>query len=85
MERIIRVTNAAGIHASPAAQIAQTVLQYDVTVALLHCDKLIDARSILGILSLGLTQGTELILRAEGKEAEAVLDALEKLFASEFH
>ena len=84
MERTIRVTNASGIHASPSAQIVQTVMQYNSTVSLVYRDKVVDARSILGILSLGLNQGVEFVLRAEGEDAAAILDALEKLFAEEF-
>ncbi|WGK68995.1 HPr family phosphocarrier protein [Candidatus Haliotispira prima] len=84
MEKKIRVTNASGIHASPSAQIVQTVMQYNATVALVYQGKVIDARSILGILSLGLAKGSEFILRAEGENAEAVIEALEKLFVNGF-
>ncbi|MEM9423530.1 MAG: HPr family phosphocarrier protein [Spirochaetota bacterium] len=85
MERTIRVTNAAGVHASPSAQIVQTVMEYNATVAFVHKNKIVDGRSILGILSLGLTKGTQFVIRAEGADAAAVLDALEELFASKFH
>ncbi len=84
MERTIRVTNASGIHASPSAQIVQTVMQYNATVAFAYQGKVIDARSILGILSLGLAKGAEFTLRAEGEDDSAVVEALEKLFAEGF-
>jgi phosphotransferase system HPr (HPr) family protein len=43
-----------------------------------------DARGIFGILSLGVPQGAEVVLLAEGPDAEAVLDSLSKLFADDF-
>ena len=85
MEKIIKVTNASGIHASPSAKIVQTVMQYNATVALVHRNKVVDARSILGILSLGLSKGDEFALKAKGEDEMAVLEALENLFADGFH
>ena len=81
MERTLQVINASGIHASPSAQIVQTVIQYDATVAFLYENKVVDARSILGILSLGLAKGAEFVIRAEGPDSTIVLDKLEQLFS----
>ena len=84
MERKVQVTNSSGIHASPAAQIAQTVMQHNAIVTIIYKDKVIDARSILGILSLGLAKDSEFVFRAEGEAASAVLEALTKLLVDGF-
>ena len=81
MERTLQVINASGIHASPSAQIVQTVIQHDATVAFVYDNKVVDARSILGILSLGLAKGAEFVIRAEGPDSAIVLDKLEQLFS----
>ena len=46
--------------------------------------KTVDAKSILMIMSLGLTQGTELTISAEGDDAQAALDALTGLIKNKF-
>ena len=84
MEKTVQVTNPSGIHASPAAQIAQIAMQYNAKVTIAYRDKVVDARSILGILSLGLAKGAEFVFRAEGDEASAALDALAKLLSDGF-
>ena len=84
MEKTVQVTNPSGIHASPAAQIAQIAMQHNATVTISCQDKVVDARSILGILSLGLAKGSEFVLRVEGEESATALEALTKLFMDGF-
>ena len=59
-------------------------MQYNAKVTIAYRDKVVDARSILGILSLGLAKGSEFVFRAEGDEASAALDALAKLLSDGF-
>ncbi len=47
-------------------------------------NQIVDAASILDLMSLGATQGTELVLSPSGPQAEEVLDALAQLFDAEF-
>ena len=82
--RAVTVTNRHGLHARPAVVIVKTVRKYDAQVTIQRKAQRVDAASILDLLSLGATQGTELLLSASGRQAEEVLDALVRLFDAEF-
>ena len=82
--RTVTVTNRHGLHARPAVVIVKTARKYEAQVTIHRNGQSVDAASILDLLSLGATQGTELILSANGPQAEEVVDALARLFDDEF-
>ena len=82
--RTVTVTNRHGLHARPSVIIVKTVRMYDAQVTIRRGNQVVDAASILDLLSLGATQGTELILSATGRQAEEVIEALARLFDAEF-
>ena len=73
-----------GIHARPALAIVKTVQQFHSKVRLRAGDQEGNAGEILQLLSMGVPQGVEITLLAEGPDAEDVLDALVKLFGDDF-
>ena len=84
MERRLIVQGEAGLHARPAGAFVQTAAGFRarVTVANLSAGRgPASARSILAILALGVRQGHEVLLTADGDDAEAALDALDRLLA----
>lgn len=70
----VTLTNPSGLHARPAAQFAQTAGRFKATVVKVVKDgREVDAKSVIGIMTLGAKQGTILTIQAEGPdEAEAV-------------
>ncbi len=82
--RKVTVLNPAGLHARPSLAVAQTVRRSNSKVRIRASDQTIDAADILQLLSLGVTQGTELELEATGPDAEKVLDSLAAQFANRF-
>ena len=84
MEQTVKVTNKSGIHARPASVFVQTAAKFKSKVTVTAKGKTVDAKSILMIMSLGLTQGTELTISAEGDDAQAALDALTGLIKNKF-
>ena len=82
--RAVIVTNPHGLHARPSLIIVKTVQRYDAQVKIHRNGQSVDAASILDLLSLGATQGTELLLSANGRQAEEVIEALARLFDAEF-
>jgi len=82
--RTVTITNPHGLHARPALAIVKTVKKYDAIVTICRGNQIIDASSILDLLSLGATQGTELLLSAKGRQAEEVIEALAQVFDAEF-
>ena len=84
VSRAVVIVNPNGLHARPAERVARTALQYQSRIDVLCRNERIDAKSILHLLTLGATQGTELIIEADGQDAQQAVDALAKLIASGF-
>lgn len=75
-ERTISVASTHGLHARPAALFVKSVTDSGCTVELQKGERKINAASILGVVSLGIERGDEVVLRVEGENAESVLDSL---------
>jgi phosphocarrier protein len=80
----ITVVNKLGIHARPAAALVQTVLAFQSDVFIIHNGSRINAKSIMGLLTLAAVRGTRLTVQCRGPDAEAAMEAVKKLFASGF-
>jgi phosphocarrier protein HPr len=82
-ERTVTVGSSSGLHARPAKLFVQAAAQQPVKVTISAGGRAVDARSMLGVLSLGVNHGGEVTLAAEGDGADAVLDTLSALLASD--
>ncbi|GEK71664.1 MULTISPECIES: HPr family phosphocarrier protein [Halomonas] len=82
--RKLTLTNKRGLHARAATRLVQCCQPYASRVTVCHGDQQADATNIMALLMLAAPCGTELILEADGDDGEAVLDALEALFAARF-
>jgi len=87
IQRTIRflVSNELGLHARPAAKIAQLAQTFDAEIFIGTKYKKVKAKSILGILSLDAAEGTEVTVMADGRDAEEAILAFEELFARSFN
>ncbi|MCX5694211.1 MAG: HPr family phosphocarrier protein [Candidatus Omnitrophica bacterium] len=77
------VKNKQGLHARPAAVFVQIANKFDARITVRHDTEEVNGKSIMGILMLGAEQGSEIILEADGKDAEVALVELEKVVARE--
>lgn len=75
-ERTLAVASAHGLHARPAALFVKAVNDSGCTVELQKGERKINAASILGVVSLGIEHGDEVVLRVDGENADTVLDSL---------
>lgn len=75
-ERTLTVASAHGLHARPAALFVKAVTDSGCTVELQKGERKINAASILGVVSLGIEHGDEVVLRVDGENADTVLDSL---------
>ena len=64
------------LHARPAGRVAQTAARFSSSITVGVGDKRVDAKSVLLVMSLGATAGTEVVIRADGDDALRALDAL---------
>ena len=84
IERQVTILNHAGIHARPASLIVQTANQFESQVYLDKDGTRINAKSIMGIITLGAAYKSELTLSADGPDEAEVIDAISHLFDSRF-
>jgi phosphocarrier protein len=82
--RRLKIHNELGLHARAAAKIVALAGQYDARLFLKKDEQEVDGSSILSVLTLACPRGTELQVRAEGKDSEALLQALSVLFEQKF-
>ena len=73
------VKNKQGLHARPAAMFVQVANRFEANITVSRDEERVNGKSIMGILMLGAEQGSEIILEAEGKDAEAALVELERV------
>ncbi len=83
-EITVTVRHRVGLHARPAALFVQTAQRFQSDIQVRHGDREASAKSILGVLALGVGQGAVITIRAEGEDAEAALDALQALIEDNF-
>ncbi len=74
MEKSIVVKSTVGLHASLAAKIVQAANQYAVDINLHYHDKVVDVKSILGLMSLAIPSGENVVIEANGDQAELAIN-----------
>jgi len=86
VEEKVRIINRLGLHARAAAQLVRTANGYQSMMRLERLDgsATADAKSILSVLMLAASRGTELLLAAEGTDEKEAVRALCELFACGF-
>ncbi len=84
VERILLVQNQMGIHARPAAMIVRAANKYQSDMLFEKDDEQVNGKSIMGLMMLAASKGSEIKAIASGNDANQALDELEKLFASKF-
>lgn len=80
----MRITNRLGLHARAAARFVHTASRFKAKVTVARNSKAMDGKSILGILLLAASQGTDLDLTADGEDEASALEALATLIESGF-
>ncbi|HSO21511.1 MAG TPA: HPr family phosphocarrier protein [Chondromyces sp.] len=82
-EQVI-ITNKLGLHARAAAKLVHTASEFESEIYIGTDHEEVNAKSILGILTLAASKGTPLNVRAEGADEEAAVRAIAALFADKF-
>ncbi len=84
VEKILTVRNRAGIHARPASLIAQTANKFSSEILLENLDTTVNAKSIMGVITMAAGYNTNLTLKADGCDAADAVAAIAALFESKF-
>jgi phosphocarrier protein HPr len=82
-EKTFKVTSESGIHARPATTLVNQAGQFSSDITLDYNGKSVNLKSIMGVMSLGIQQGSTIVIKAEGSDAEEALSALEEVMKKE--
>ena len=80
----VEITNRLGLHARAAAKLVHTANSFKSEVFIGTGEEEVNAKSILGLLTLAATKGTPLTVRAEGPDEAAAVEAVAALFEDKF-
>ena len=84
VETSVEITNERGLHARASAKFVKLAATFDAEVTVAKDGATVDARSIMGLMMLAAGPGSRVIIRAEGAEAEAAVEALAELVTNRF-
>ena len=79
----ITIRLSSGLEARPVAMLVQTASQYESRIYLESDGKRVNAKSIMGMMSLGLCAGEELTVAAEGADEQTAVDNIEKFLSGQ--
>lgn len=82
--KTVKILNRAGIHARPAAMIVQTASKFSSKILFKRENEEINAKSIMGIITLGAAFDSEILIEAVGLDEAEAVEALAKLFENRF-
>ena len=82
MKKSVIVGLEAGLEARPIALLVQNANQFDSNIYLVIDEKRINAKSIMGVMSLALMNGTEVVIDAEGPDEAEAIASLEAFFSA---
>ena len=77
------ITAETGIHARPATMLVQTAGKYSSDVMLEYNGKSVNLKSIMGVMSLGVGQGADVTITAEGEDEAEAMDGIKATMKSE--
>lgn len=83
-ERTLVIQNKYGLHARPAAEFVKTAHTFDCDVWVRKDDLEVNGKSIMGMMMLAAEQGSEIVIRAAGQDAEAAVEGLSELVSGHF-
>jgi len=78
IKKTIKIALPNGLDARPVALLVQVASQYDSKIYVESGTKKINAKSIMGMMTLGLSAGEEIVLSADGEDEEKAMDNIEK-------
>lgn len=80
----IKITNRLGLHARAAAKLSHLANKFDSDIFLLFNGDKVNAKSLLGILTLAASVGSTIILEFDGKDEKKALEEIKSLFIKNF-
>ena len=80
----VTVLNEEGLHARPAMRFVDAANAFGADIVVRSESDTVDGKSVMGMITLGATQGTRLTIEASGDDAPAAVESLKRLFDEKF-
>lgn len=80
----LTISNRLGLHARPAMSLVDTASEFSSDIKIAKGSQVVDAKSIMQLMMLAATKGTELVVTAEGPDADNAIAAITTLIESKF-
>ncbi|MBZ4646324.1 MAG: phosphocarrier protein HPr [Petroclostridium sp.] len=84
ISREVVVQNQVGLHARPATFFIQKANEFKSSIWVEKDERKVNAKSLLGVLSLGISKGTQITIIADGADEENAVNAMVNLINSNF-
>jgi len=81
---VVKIVNQKGLHARASAKIVEAAARFQSRITVSKDGQSVDARSIMGLMMLAASPGCEIVVQAEGPDAEAALAAIIALAKAKF-
>ncbi len=85
IEKKVILKNRLGLHARAASLLVNVARKFNSSIHLVKDSEEVNAKSILGILTLSASKGSELIIKAEGEDEEEAIREIEELIEKKFY
>lgn len=82
-KRDFHITAETGIHARPATLLVQTASKFSSDINLEYKGKSVNLKSIMGVMSLGVGQGSDVTITVEGSDEKEAIEAIEETIKNE--
>lgn len=82
-KREYHITAETGIHARPATLLVQTASKFNSEINLEYKGKTVNLKSIMGVMSLGVGQGSDVSISADGEDEKEAMEAIDETINSE--
>ena len=84
LSAVARITNKRGLHARASAKLVEAASRFKAHITVSKAGQSVDARSIMGLMLLAASLGTEVEISADGEDAQEALTAILALIAANF-
>ncbi|MCI0401465.1 MAG: HPr family phosphocarrier protein [Gammaproteobacteria bacterium] len=84
MRRMVTITNKLGLHARSAARFVKLASSFDCDINVIHGDREVSGKSIMGVMMLAAGKGTKIEIVASGNDEELAVTQLAQLVKNQF-
>ncbi len=84
IEKEMEIINKLGLHARASSKLVQLANRYKSKITIKFNNSEVNAKSLLGLLTLAASKGSKIVVTAEGDDEEKAINAIEKLINNKF-